>query len=64
MYSSETWAMKVDYMQRLERAEKMMTNNVVWMMYGVMLKDRKKSEEFRERLPIVSMSDRVRQVDE
>ena len=35
MYGSETWAMKVEDMQRLERAEKMMMR---WMC-GVTLKD-------------------------
>jgi hypothetical protein len=57
MYGSETWAMKVEDIQRLERAEKMMMR---WMC-GVTLKDRKTSEELRERLGIVSVSERVRQ---
>jgi hypothetical protein len=38
-YGSETWAMKVVDMQRLERTEKMM---IRWMC-GVTLKDRKPS---------------------
>lgn len=42
MYGSETWAMKVEDMQRLERAEMM----IRWMC-GVTLKDRKGSEELR-----------------
>lgn len=57
MYGSETWAMKVEDMQRMERAEKMM---VRWMC-GVTLRDRKTSEELRQRLNIVSVCDRVRQ---
>lgn len=57
MYGSETWAMKVEDMQRLERAEKMMMR---WMC-GVTLKDGKTSEELRERLGVVSVSTRVRQ---
>ena len=57
MYGSETWAMKVEDMQRLERAEKMMMR---WMC-GVTLKDGKTSEEIRERLGVVSVSKRVRQ---
>ena len=43
MYGSETWAMNVEDMQRLERAEKMMMR----CMCGVTLKDRKSSEELR-----------------
>ena len=56
MYGSETWAMKMEDIQRLERAEKMM---IRWMC-GVTLKDRKSSEELRERLGIVSVCDKVR----
>src|SRR5664279_2814161 len=44
-------------MQRLERVERMM---IRWMC-GVTLKDRNSSEELRERLGIVSVSDKVRQ---
>ena len=57
MYGSETWAMKVEDMQRLERTEKMMMR---WMC-GVTLKDGKTSEELRERLAVVSVSERVHQ---
>ena len=46
MYDSETWPMKVEDRQRLERAEKMM---VRWMC-GVTLKNRITSEELRNRL--------------
>src|SRR5664279_5657489 len=53
IYGSETWAMRVEDMQRLERAERMM---IRWMC-GVTLKDRNSNEELRERLGIVSMSD-------
>ena len=52
MYGSETWAMKVEDMQRLERAEKMM---IRWMC-GVTLKDRKGSEELRQRLGIMRLT--------
>ena len=55
MYGSETWAMKVEDMQRLERAEKMM---IRWMC-GVTLKDRKGSDELRQRLDIKSVFDRM-----
>jgi hypothetical protein len=57
MYGSETWAMKVEDVQRLERTEKMM---IRWMC-GVTLKDKKRSHDLRLRLGIVSVSDRVRQ---
>ena len=57
MYGSETWAMRVEDMQRLERTEKMM---IRWMC-GVTLKDRKESEELRQRLGIISVCDKVRQ---
>ncbi len=57
MYGSETWAMKVEDIQRLERAEKMM---IRWMC-GVTLKDGITSEELRQWLAVVSVSNRVRQ---
>ena len=47
-YGSETWPMKVEDRQRLERAERMM----VRQMCGVTLKDRKLSEELRRRIGI------------
>src|SRR5260221_433675 len=46
VYGSETWAMKMEDMRRLERAERMM---VRWMC-GVTLKDRKTNEELLGRL--------------
>jgi len=49
IYGSETWAMKLEDMQRLERAEKMM---IIWMC-GVTLKDSNSSEELRNKLAIV-----------
>src|SRR5664279_3021296 len=55
IYGSETWAMKAEDMQRPERAERMM---IRWMC-EVTLKDRNSSEELRERLGIVSVSDKV-----
>ena len=56
-YGSVTWPMRVEHMRHLERAEKMM---IRWIC-GVTLRNRKTSEEFRNRLRIVSMSDMVRQ---
>ena len=43
IYRSETWAMKVEDMQRLERTEKMM---IKWLC-GATLQDGKTSEELR-----------------
>src|SRR6267154_797308 len=54
LYGSETWAMKVDDMQRLQRTE----NSMVRWMSGVTVKDRKTSEELRQGLGIESV-DRV-----
>src|SRR5260221_708833 len=56
VYGSETWAMKVEDMRRLERAERMM---VRWMC-GVTLKDRKTNEELLGRLGIECVFDVVR----
>ena len=56
-YCSETWPMRVDDMRCLERAEKMM---IRWMC-GVTLRNGKTSEEMRNRLGLVSVSDLVRQ---
>ena len=56
-YGSETWPMRVEDMRRLERAEKIM---IRWIC-GVTLRNRKSSEEIRNRLDIVSVSDLVRQ---
>ena len=53
---SKIWAMKVEDMQRLQRAKK----RIRWMC-GVTLKDGKTSEELRERLGVVCLSKRVRQ---
>src|SRR6267154_2198317 len=54
VYGSETWVMKVDDMQRLQRTE----NTMVRWMSGVTMKDRKTSEELRQGLGIESV-DRV-----
>ena len=51
VYGSESWPMKVDDMQRLVRTE----NSMIRWMAGVTLKDRKTSEELRDRLGIVSV---------
>jgi hypothetical protein len=56
VYASETWPMRVEDRQRLERTEMMM---VRWMC-GVTLKNRIKSEELRNRLGIESVSEIVR----
>ena len=56
MIGSETWPMKVEDKQRLERAERMMLRH----MCGVTLKDRKSCEELRQRLGIDSVSDVLR----
>jgi hypothetical protein len=53
----ETWPMRVEEKHRLERAEKMM---IRWMC-GVTLRNGKTSEEIRNSLGIVSVSDLVRQ---
>ena len=59
VYGSETWAMKVEEMERLERTERMM---VTWMC-GVTLKDRNSSDELLSRLKIESVSDVLGIVD-
>ena len=46
LYGSETWAIKVEQIQRLERTEMRM---VRWMC-GVSLRDRKPNEELRSRM--------------
>ena len=48
------WPMRVEELQRLARAEKMM---IRWMC-GVTLKDRCKSEELRKRLDIDDVASR------
>ena len=56
VYGSETWPMKDEDMQRLERTERMM---VRWMC-GVRLKNRISSEELNGRLGIVRITEIVR----
>ena len=56
IYGSETWPVKVEDMQRLERMERMM---VRWMC-GVSLKDRISSVELNERLGVEGVADIVR----
>jgi hypothetical protein len=56
LYGTETWPMKLEDVQRLERAEKAM---VRWMC-GVSLKDRCKSEVLLKRLGIESVTDVMR----
>ena len=57
VYGSETWPMKVEDVQRLERTERMM---VRWMC-GVRLNNRISSEELNGRLGIVKIMEIVRQ---
>jgi hypothetical protein len=56
IYGSETWPVKVEDTQKLERAERMMVRH----MCGVTLKDRKSSQELRERLEIEGVTDIIR----
>ena len=56
IYGSETWAMRSDHEQQLERAEMRM---VRWMM-RVSLRDKIPSEELRRKLGIVKITDIVR----
>ena len=56
VYGSETWPVKVDDMQRLERTERMM---VRWMC-GVSLKQRRLTDVLRKCLGIGSVSEVVR----
>ena len=56
VYGSETWALRVEQLQQLERTERMM---VRWMC-GVSLKDRKRSQELLDCLDIVGVSEWVK----
>jgi len=56
MYGSETWPMKVDDLNRLERTERMM---VRWMC-GVSLKDRRSSVDLYQSLGIENVAEVVR----
>ena len=56
VYASETWAMKVEDEQRLERAE----NAMIRWMCGVNLREKWAMKGLRERLGIVSVMDVVR----
>ena len=56
IYGSETWAVKVEDMKRLQRTEMMM---VRWMC-GVTLKGRKRNQELLDRLGIECVDDVVR----
>lgn len=56
VYGSETWAMKVEDMRRLERTERMM---IRWMC-GVTLKNSTSSQELRERLHVDCVTEVVR----
>jgi len=49
VYGSETWAMKVHDMRRLERVE----NTMLRWMYGVTLRDRKRTAELMDCLGVV-----------
>src|SRR5664279_1077102 len=56
VYGSETWPIKVEDMQRLQRTEKMM---VRWMC-GMTLKNKISSVELYDRLDVEAVSDVVR----
>ena len=56
VYGSETWPVKVEDMQRLERTEKAMVRR----MCGVSLKNRCRSEQLKERLGIEGVEEVVR----
>jgi len=53
VYSSETWAMRVEDMNRLERADRIMVRS----MCGVLLGEEKSSDELLGRLGFVSAAD-------
>ena len=57
MYGSETWALKEEDIQRISRTDMQM---VRWMCQ-VTLRDRKSSEELRDRLGITNIVDMLRQ---
>jgi len=57
VYGSETWPMRSEDMQRLERAERMMDR---WMR-AVSLKNRISSKELIEGMGVVCVADVVRQ---
>ena len=57
VYGSETWPVKAEDMQRLERTERMM---VRWMC-GVSLKHRLSSQELNRRLGVLAVTEVVRQ---
>ena len=57
VYGSETWPVKAEDMQRLERTERMM---VRWMC-GVSLKHRLSSQELNRRLGVEAVTEVVRQ---
>ena len=56
LYGSETWAVKVEQVQRMERTEMQM---VRWMC-GTKLRDRIPNEELRRRLGIESVRDALK----
>ena len=56
VYASESWAMKIEDEQRLERAQ----NAMVRWMCGLTLRDKCAMKRLRERLGKVSVMDMVR----
>jgi len=58
VYGSETWAVRVEDMNSLERVERI----IVMSMFGVSLREVKSSAELLGRLGIVSVADVVRRV--
>ena len=55
-YGSETWALKVEHEEKLNRAEMRM---IRWMC-GVSLRDRKTSAELRQKMGVEAIADVVR----
>ena len=56
VYGSETWPIRAEEVQRLEKVERM----IIRSMCGVTLKERCKSEELRKCLDIEDVADVVR----
>ena len=56
MYGSETWALRMDHMEKLHRTEMSM---VRWMC-GVSLKDQRRSEELLKSIGVKPVVDVVR----
>ena len=55
-YGSKTWAMKVEQQAKSQRAD----NAMIRKMCGVILSDRKRSEDLRRRLGVADIEDVLR----